>query len=79
MRLAELAEPSHGVVTRTQLLAAGVSKDEIDQRVRIGLLRCLFRGIYRVGHQAPSTEALYMAAVLACGKGALLSGRAAAG
>jgi very-short-patch-repair endonuclease len=34
-------------------------------------------GVYRVGHAAPSTEADYMAAVLACGDSALLSGRAA--
>jgi very-short-patch-repair endonuclease len=34
--------------------------------------------VYRVGHRAPSIEATYMAAVLACGPGALLCGRAAA-
>jgi hypothetical protein len=34
--------------------------------------------VYRVGHRAPSTEARYLAAVLAAGEGALLSGRAAA-
>jgi len=33
--------------------------------------------VYRVGHRAPSVEARYIAAVLACGEGALLSGRAA--
>jgi hypothetical protein len=33
--------------------------------------------VYRVGHQAPSLEARYLAAVLACGDGAVLSGRAA--
>jgi hypothetical protein len=38
----------------------------------------LYPGVYRVGHAAPSTEADYMAAVLACGKGALLMGVAAA-
>ena len=36
------------------------------------------RGVYRVGHRAPSVEARYLAAVLACGEGAVLSGRAAA-
>ena len=35
------------------------------------------RGVYRVGHRAPQREARYLAAVLACGSGALLSGRAA--
>ena len=34
--------------------------------------------MYRVGHQAPSREATYLAAVEACGVGALLCGRAAA-
>jgi hypothetical protein len=35
-------------------------------------------GVYRVGHQAPSVEATHLAAVWACGKRAVLSGRAAA-
>src|SRR3954469_18574298 len=35
-------------------------------------------GVYRVGHRAPSVEATYLAAVWACGDGALLSGKAAA-
>jgi very-short-patch-repair endonuclease len=37
-----------------------------------------YRGVYRVGHRAPSVEARYLAAVCACGERALLSGRAAA-
>lgn len=35
-------------------------------------------GVYRVGHRAPDVLASYLAAVLACGDGALLCGRAAA-
>jgi hypothetical protein len=46
--------------------------------VQKGLLIVVHRGVYRVGHRAPSTEATYMAAVLACGDGAVLSGRAGA-
>ena len=42
-----------------------------------GLIR-VHRGVYRVGHRAPSIEATYLAAVLAAGEGALLNGRAAA-
>jgi very-short-patch-repair endonuclease len=76
--LARLAGRAHGVVTRAQLLAAGVSRDEIKHRVRSGALLRVYRGVYRVGHRAPSVEAQYMAAVLACGEGAVLSGRAAA-
>ncbi len=35
-------------------------------------------GVYRVGHDAPSLEATYLAAVKACGPSAVLSGCAAA-
>jgi hypothetical protein len=35
-------------------------------------------GVYAVGHEAPSVDGDYMAAVLACGDGAVLSHRAAA-
>jgi hypothetical protein len=75
--LARLASSSHGVVTRAQLLAAGVTSDEIRQRLLRGALHREYRGVYRVGHRAPSVEARYLAAVWACGRGALLSGRAA--
>ncbi|MCW2990851.1 MAG: hypothetical protein JWM73_1445 [Solirubrobacterales bacterium] len=42
-----------------------------------GLLYREFRGVYRFGHRAPSPQARYLAAVLACGPGAVISGRAA--
>lgn len=77
-KLASLALRSHGVVTRRELLAAGISAKEIERRLRTGALLAVFRGVYRVGHTAPSTEAHCLAAVKACGDGALLSGRAAA-
>jgi hypothetical protein len=68
----------HGVVTRTQLLAAGLTPMEIKLRVRKRALLRVHRGVYRVGHRARSTEATYLAAVFAAGEGAVLSGRAAA-
>ena len=76
--LARIASAGHGVVTRTQLLHAGVTPQEIKSRVQAGALLRVHRGVYRVGHRAPSIEATYLAAVLAAGEGALLSGRAAA-
>jgi very-short-patch-repair endonuclease len=76
-RVAELARRSHGVVTRAELLRAGVTKAEIDGRLRAGSLIAVFRGVYRVGHRAPSVEARYTAAVKAAGEGALLSGLSA--
>jgi hypothetical protein len=54
-----------------------VTVAEIRQRLRTGALLREHRSVYRVGHQAPSIEATYLAAVRACGDGALLSGRAA--
>src|SRR5215211_3562924 len=76
-RLARLGGSAHGVVTRVELLRAGVTAAEIRRRVRCGALIREYPGVYRVGHGAPSVEARYMAAVRACGEGALLSGRAA--
>jgi hypothetical protein len=76
--LAKLASRSHGVVTRVQLLAAGITLAEIRQRVATGALQREHHGVYRVGHRAPSVEARYLAAVWACGDAAVLSGRAAA-
>ena len=76
--IARIAGRAHGVVAVVELLAAGISRDEIRGRVRRGALIREYRGVYRVGHAAPSTEAGYMAAVKACGEGAVLSGLAAA-
>ena len=75
--IARIASRAHGVVTRQELLEGEISREEIDGRVRSGALIRVHRGVYRVGHEAPSLEAWYLAAVLACGAGAVLSGRAA--
>jgi very-short-patch-repair endonuclease len=77
-KLARMATRAHGIVDREELLAAGVTAKEITGRLRKGVLIREFPGVYRVGHRAPSVESSYLAAVRACGKGAVLSGRAAA-
>lgn len=76
--LARIAGAAHGLVTRSELLLVGVTDDAIRWRLRKGGLIRVHRGVYRVGHRAPSLEATYLAAVLAAGEGTLLSGRAAA-
>lgn len=76
--LARMAARSKGIVTHQELLAAGLTKDQIRTRRKRGTLNEIHRGVYHVGHAAPSIEAIYMAAVKACGKGAAISGRAAA-
>jgi len=75
--LADVAGGQHGVVTRAELLRENVSPQQITHRLRAGSLIREHRGVYRVGHRAPSVEARYLAAVRAGGEGALLSGRAA--
>jgi very-short-patch-repair endonuclease len=76
--LARLASRSHGVVSRREILQAGVTKAELLHRVKSGALIPIHRGVFRVGHQAPSLESRYTAAVKACGDGSLLFRRAAA-
>jgi very-short-patch-repair endonuclease len=76
--IAQLASSSHGVVTRGELLEAGLTSRQIARRLRRGSLIRVHRGVYRVGHRAPNLEALYLAAVRACGERAVLSGTAAA-
>lgn len=77
-RAARIASRQHGVVTARQLLDADLSRETIARWVAKGLLHREFRGVYRLGHRAASTDARYLAAVLACGPGAALSGLAAA-
>jgi very-short-patch-repair endonuclease len=76
--IARLALATHGVVDRAALSAAGLSRGEVDGRIRRGQLFPVHRGVYAVGHVALSREGRWMAAVLACGEGAVLSHRSAA-
>jgi very-short-patch-repair endonuclease len=73
-----MAIRAHGIVDRAELLGAGITPKEITGRLRKGVLIREYDGVYRVGHRAPSVESHYLAAVRACGKGSVLSGRAAA-
>jgi len=74
----ELAGRQHGVVARRQLLALGFSKGAIEHRVARGRLHLVMRGVYAVGWPRLTRERRWMAAVLACGDGAMLSHRSAA-
>jgi very-short-patch-repair endonuclease len=73
-----LAASQHGVVSRRQLLDAGLSSTVVRDRLRGGRLIRLHRGVYAVGHRQLRREGHWMAAVLAAGPGAALSHRAAA-
>jgi Transcriptional regulator, AbiEi antitoxin/Protein of unknown function (DUF559) len=74
----DLAGRQHGVVTRRQLLELGFNRREIEHRVARGRLHPVTRGVYAVGWPRLTRERRWMAAVLACGDGAMLSHRSAA-
>jgi very-short-patch-repair endonuclease len=73
-----LAEQQHGVVARRQLVAIGLGPDQIKSWVRRGRLVPQWRAVYALGHSVLTQHGRWMAAVLACGEGALLSHRSAA-
>ena len=66
------------MVSRSQLLALGLSRGAVEHWLSVGRLQLLFRGVYSVGHTALRAEGRRLAAVLACGPGAVLSHRSAA-
>jgi hypothetical protein len=74
----ELAGRQHGIVARWQLLALGFNAREIEHRVARGRLHPVMRGVYAVGWPRLTDKRRWMAAVLVCGDGAMLSHRSAA-
>jgi hypothetical protein len=77
-KVGELATQQHGVVARRQLLGLGFSSRQIEARLESGWLLPLRRDVYAVGHLRASRRGRWMAAVLACGPGAVLSHESAA-
>lgn len=77
-RIAALATRQHGVIARRQLLELGLSVSTIDHRLRSGRFVTLHRAVYALGHGALRPEGHFLAAVLACGPGAVLSHASAA-
>lgn len=75
--LAKLAGRQHGVVSHQQLLHLGLSKSAIGRASAAARLVRLHRGVYAVGHAGVTRQGRCLAAVLACGKGAVLSHDAA--
>lgn len=73
-----LARRQHWVITRTQLLELGFSSEAIRHRIERGRLSSVRRGIYSVGRPSLTQHGRWMAAVLACGDGAVLSHSSAA-
>ena len=72
-----MAEAQHGVASAAQLYALGLSKDQVDRRVRAGWLHRVYRGVYALGREQLALEGRLMAAALAC-EGAVVSHLSAA-
>jgi very-short-patch-repair endonuclease len=70
---ARLGSRQHGAITHAQLLAAGIGAGAIKHAVKTGGLHRVHRGVYIVGHLALAPGAKEAAALLACGKGAVVS------
>jgi very-short-patch-repair endonuclease len=73
-----LARRQHGVVTRRDLLRIGFTSAAIEHRLATGRLWRVARGVYTVGWPLTDRKQGWMAAVLICGDGALLSHASAA-
>ncbi|MGD9735411.1 MAG: hypothetical protein AB7V58_07390 [Solirubrobacterales bacterium] len=73
-----IARGQHGLVTLRQLGAVGLNESTVRMRVAAGRLNPIHYGVYAVGVPVFTRDAELMAAVLACGPGAILSHRSAA-
>lgn len=76
--IAQISARQHGNITLKQLVAAGVSRQMVAYRVRLGRLFPVFRNVYAVGRPPRTPLERACAAVLACGPTALLSHASAA-
>lgn len=77
--VAAVAIDQHGVITRAQLSALEVGRGVIRRRLERGVLHPLHRGVFLWGLSSPTDIGRAVAAVYACGDGAVLSYDATAG
>ena len=77
-RIAALAERQHGIVAHRQLRALGLSPATIRSRAARGLLHPLHHGVYALAYRPLRAQAHWLAAVIACGSGAVISHATAA-
>ena len=71
--IARIAEWQRGLVTVSQLMRLGLSREAIKSRAAAGRLYRVHQGVYAVGYRAPHPHVGFHAAVLAAGDGAVLS------
>ena len=78
MAVLEIGKHQHWVISLAQLVEIGFAPDSARTLFRRGRLHRIHRGVYAVGRPSLTREGRWMAAVLACGDGALLSHKSAA-
>jgi very-short-patch-repair endonuclease len=76
--LAQLATRQHGVVARFQLRELGFGDEAVKRRLDFGFLHHVHEEVYAVGHTRLGPRSRWWAAVLAYGRGTVLSHRTAA-
>jgi very-short-patch-repair endonuclease len=77
-QIAALAAKHHGVTSLAQLRSAGLTTEQVQFRLNRGRLHSVYRGVYAVGYAGLGFRGRWLAAVLGCGEGAVLSHRTAA-
>jgi predicted transcriptional regulator of viral defense system len=76
--ISRLATDQHGVISRRQLLHAGVGKSRIARWLATARLHRIHPGVYALGHSALSIDGRLNAALLYCGGVAMFSHTTAA-
>ena len=71
--IAAIAGKQYGVIALWQLVELGITESGVRKRVATGRLHRIHRGVYAVGHPLLSKRGWWMAGILACGPGAVLS------
>jgi very-short-patch-repair endonuclease len=78
VEIARLAAKQHGLVSRPQAIATGLTTRQVQARVTAGLLVAVHRGVYRMAGAPPTPSQVLLAACFAGGEGAVASHRSAA-
>jgi predicted transcriptional regulator of viral defense system len=68
-----VAARQHGLIARRQLVALGFGRGAIRRWLECGRLHRVHGGVYAIGHARLTARGRWIAGVLACGEGALLS------
>jgi very-short-patch-repair endonuclease len=76
--VARIAGRQDNVISREQLLGAGLGRGAIAHRVKAGTMQRLHWTVYLLGAAPPTPMARARAAAIACGEGAVISHRSAA-